>query len=171
MKELNLYQIYVNTRGPHAYTKSGSGVWFIAETSEKNAKKALQRYFNLHNLIGSTDDVAKSPQDLDVDLLPRGTCMRREEYTNLKKAKKLSLKDKYQFSPKKSEKGLELHKINRKAKEYRDIVVPGAERFTPNMSIKDCGPLKNIDGVTLEGKSLSGNLESSNPEDYDLEQR
>ena len=83
MKELNLYFISVNTRGPHAYTKSGSGIWYVCETSEKRAEKALQLHLNDNNLIGSPDNtylVDQKQVQLDTNFLPRKACMKRKDY-------------------------------------------------------------------------------------------
>ena len=171
MRELNIYRIAVNLHGPHALSKSGSGMWFVCETSEKNAKKALQKHFSENHLLGSSDDIDCAKYlYLDTEILPRGACMERDDYKAALKEKKESQKNQYQFSPKKSEKGIALHKPNREPQNYREVIVPGAEK-TPDtlQTISDCGDLPDIDGITYNGQALSANNLDNMIEELSLE--
>ena len=156
MKKLNMYRCSVNLHGPHSSTKSGSGMWYVCETSEKNAKRALHAHFVKNNLMGSPDSIKLSLTDLDEDILPRGACMKRSEYADKILQKKEAIQNKYKFAPKKSEKGMLLHKVIREPKEYKEIRVPGAVPMdTYPDGIEDCGELHDIEGVTYKGKPLS----------------
>lgn len=163
MKELNLYWIGVNIRGPHSHSKSGAGAWLVCETSEKNAKKALQDYFNENHLIGSSDDICRSSTIPDLSIVSRGTCMRQSEYYALVEENKEKEKNKYQFSPKISEKGIQLHKYTKNSSEYEEPNIHGAfgNNIDKELTIDDCGELPDIEGVTYNGESLTHqNLDS-----------
>ena len=138
----------------------------MCETSEKRAEKALQLHLNDNNLIGSPDNtylVDQKQVQLDTNILPRKACMKRKDYEQCLLEKKLQKRDKYIFSPKKSEKGIKLHKVIKESQEYRNIIVPGTYKQNSILEkIEDCGRLKKIDNVTLNGKPL---------EDYEIEER
>lgn len=171
MKDINLYKINVSTRGPVVFQhKNGYGSYIIVAKSENQAKEYLQNYFKANNLFGDMYQPCKYSLD-NVLQLELGTVMRKKEY--LTKLEEYNNKREYQFTPKKTEKGNKLHKINRPGIEYRERNVQGAygnERsctFNPDKPemFEDCLDLHNIDGITFEGKPL--NYENMSDETID----
>ena len=127
MKKLNLYRIPVNLYGPHPYRKSGSGNWVVCETSPKNALKVLQKYLSDNNLIGMSGYaylIYEEQFPLDTEILPRRHVMQFTEYKE--RVYEKTHPEKYIFSPKKTKKGINLHKIMREPTEYRSPFVNGA---------------------------------------------
>ena len=153
MKEIKQYRIGVSVYGP-ASKKTGAGIWYVAETTEKKATAALQNYFKQHNLFGSIQ-YAFTPSRTFISM-KRGQVLSEREYFLIKEEQEKQKP--YEVIP---------HRANGHVKpkfgtDADKAPVQGAYgSHNEPTCIEDCGSLPHVDGVTYEGRNLDAyNLEN-----------
>lgn len=171
MINAKLYTIAVDVYGPtESKRKTGRGRYVVCEKSEEMAIKCLRNYFKENNLTGDINYIYQITDENKIMDLNKKTVIKETDYFDLLKQSKE--KSNYVFEPKKSEKGMQIHKINRPGKEKREINIQGAfgNSNAKTEKIEDCGTLKDIDGVTYNGEPLSNqNVENLENDTLELE--
>lgn len=178
MKNISIYMIQVSTRGPiHTqFAKSGHGVYLVVAKDTEQAVQFLKDYFKENNLFGSIYKPYILPEKYETFNkngkmyiysryysvpLKFGEVIDRHKYLN--ECEKFQNKENYRFIPKKTEKGLKIHKISRPGIEYRERNIQGAFGNERSCSVnperpemfEDCINLHNINGITYEGRPLN----------------
>lgn len=186
MKDIGIYVINVSTHGP--IFKSGRGHYYIAAKDKEQAIISLKKYFKKNNLFGSIYKPVRHLEQCktfnkngityiysDFFKIPLQFGEVVDAYKYLEDCTKLQDKEPYKFTPKKTAKGLKIHRINRPGIEYREKNVQGAYgrarscTFNPDKPemYEDCLDLHNIDGITFEGKPLNyENISDKTFEDF-----
>lgn len=158
-KTVRQYQIQVSTRGPikAQCSKSGRGVYIVAETDPEKAIKALKAYFKEYNLFGSMYPAYELTSEWQKISLERGTVMTKEQYLELAERKR---QPGYVFAPAKTGQKKNQRRQDCVDAEDRNRQVFGAFQKPSDIEqIDDCGELHNVEGVTYEGAGLGDYLE------------